>query len=162
MGGTWPGPMQCFPRAADTPIRTDAAGRYCLNDLHRASGGAGHHQPGKFFANKGTQELVAELRSQSPNSESEPVRAIVGGAAPATYVAKELVYAYAMWISPAFHLKVIRAYDAMVAQPAAPAVPQTLPEALRLAVWRTSALPRPLPCARARVVPPVVPAPSAG
>jgi hypothetical protein len=28
---------------------------------------------------------------------------------------------------------VIRAYDAMVAQPAAPAVPQTLPEALRLA-----------------------------
>lgn len=120
---------------AHVSIRRDEAGRYCLNDLHRAAGGAMHHQPAKFFANKGTQELVDELRGASPNSEN-PLKVVNDGRNNGTWVAKELVYAYAMWISAAFHLKVIRAYDAMMtapAQPVGPAIPQTLPEALRLA-----------------------------
>jgi len=112
---------------AGTAIRTDAAGRYCLNDLHRASGGAAKDQPALFLRTATTKALIGELEANSTDSQSSPVDSkagVTGG----TYVAKELVYAYAMWISPAFHLKVIRAYDALQASarpapPAAPALP---------------------------------------
>jgi hypothetical protein len=46
--------------------------------------------------------------------QNQPVNVINGGNQPGIYVVKPLVYAYAMWISPAFHLHVIEAYDALV------------------------------------------------
>ncbi|MCO1402847.1 phage antirepressor KilAC domain-containing protein [Burkholderia multivorans] len=97
-------------------IRTDAEGRYCLNDLHRAAGGEKRHQPSDWLRLKNTQELIAELAVPGiPGTlENQPLAVIQGGIQQGTYVAKELVYAYAMWISPAFHLKVIRAYDEMM------------------------------------------------
>jgi len=96
---------------SDTPIRTDADGRYCLNDLHRAAGGENKHRPSLWAENQQAKDLIAALEAEAGIPALVSVK---GGVQQGTYVAKELVYAYAMWISPAFHLKVIRAYDASV------------------------------------------------
>ena len=86
-------------------IRQDSEGRFCPNDLHHAAGGEPRHTPCRFTITDTFQELVEEL---SRNQDKSPVTAKRGVG---TFVCKELVYAYAMWISPQLHLKVIRAYD---------------------------------------------------
>jgi len=116
---------------ANVGVRTDSDGRYCLNDLHKASGGEKRHGPSYWLANQQTKELLAEMGDTG--IPVGPICTVNDGVNNGTFVAKELVYAYAMWISPAFHLKVIRAYDALVSRPAHTAIPQSLPEALRLA-----------------------------
>jgi hypothetical protein len=92
---------------ADTVIGTDQDGRFCLNDLHKAAGGEDRHVPGYWLENRQTADLIAELETTGIPVVKKPGRA--GG----TYACKELVYAYAMWISPKFHLEVIRTFDAV-------------------------------------------------
>ncbi|WP_438391110.1 phage antirepressor KilAC domain-containing protein [Caballeronia sp. DA-9] len=124
---------------SDIAIRRDADGRYCVNDLHRASGGDVNGQPAFWLRNAQTQGLIAAI-GNSANTQSSPVSSVEGRNG-GTYVCKELVYAYAMWISPDFHLKVIRAYDTQISNMQASLavsefyakVPKSLPEALRLA-----------------------------
>ena len=100
---------------SNTPIKQDAAGRFCLNDLHKASGNQNKHRPKYFLENQQTKELVAELSEGGipPLEQNQPVKTVNGGNQQGTFVVKELVYAYAMWISPAFSLKVIRTFDAI-------------------------------------------------
>lgn len=95
-------------------IRQDAQGRYCLNDLHKAAGGEDRHGPSYWTETQQTKDLVAEI-SNSRNSGNYPIESSAGRYG-GTFVCKELVYAYAMWISAKFHLQVIRAYDALVQQ----------------------------------------------
>ena len=83
-------------------------GLYSLNDPHKAAGGEKKHQPSDFMRLDQTQALIAELNSGDSRSFQT-----TSGRNGGTYVCRELVYAYANWISPAFYLKMIRFFDAM-------------------------------------------------
>lgn len=89
---------------AQTPIRQNADGLYCLNDLHHASGGEKRHAPNEWLRLKQTQEFVEELETTGI-----PIVTLEGRNG-GTFVELELVYAYATWISPKFFLKVIRVF----------------------------------------------------
>jgi hypothetical protein len=76
--------------------------------LHKAAGGERRHGPSLWLENQQAQELAQEL-----SDTGIPVSVVKGGPGQGTYVCKELVYAYAMWISAKFHLQVIRTFDAV-------------------------------------------------
>ncbi|EPN9529477.1 KilA-N domain-containing protein [Cronobacter malonaticus] len=97
---------------SDIKIHTDAEGRYSLNDLHKAAGKEHRHLPNYWMDLQQTKELIEELVNTG-NPVFKPTSSKKGRYG-GTYVCKELVYSYAMWISAAFALKVIRAYDALV------------------------------------------------
>lgn len=101
---------------ADTLVQQDADGRFSLNDLHRAAGGEDRHKPGNWLRSQQAQDLIQELSA----AQIRAAETVAGGAYQGTFVVRELVYAYAMWISARFHLQVIRAYDALVAGAALP------------------------------------------
>lgn len=120
---------------ADKTIRL-SDGLYCLNDLHKASGGEKRYEPNRWLRLLQTSELIRELEfeqcepqicgSMKNQSLSEPqiwgsmknqslIKTIKGfGKNQGTFACRELVYSYAMWISPKFHLQVVRAFDALV------------------------------------------------
>jgi len=108
-------------------------GLYSLNDLHRAAGGKSKHQPSFWLRTDQTNELIAEIE----NSADMQSKAVITreGRNGGTYACKELVYAYAMWISAKFHLAVIRAFDALVSgkleQQQEPEPPKALPYATK-------------------------------
>jgi len=81
-------------------------GLFSLNDLHAAAGGDAKHDPNRFIRLDSTQALIAEIKSADSRNCIETKRGANGG----TYACRELVIAYAAWISAAFHLKVIRVF----------------------------------------------------
>lgn len=78
---------------------------FSLNDLHQASGNLTKHKPAFFLRIDMTKDLIAEIEKETPNA-LKVIRGTQGG----TYACEELMLAYAMWISPKFHLIVLRAF----------------------------------------------------
>ena len=93
-------------------IRQDDGGRYCLNDLHKASGALKKHQPAFFLRNEQTKDLIQEIEHEASSANLQSCVKSINGVG--TFVVEDLVYSYAMWISAKFHLMVIRAYRSQV------------------------------------------------
>lgn len=95
---------------SNVAIRQTSNNLYNLNDLHQAAGKEAKHQPALWLRLQQTQELIAEIEAQG----GKAAEVINGGKNRGTFVCKELVYAYATWISAKFFLLVIRTFDAVV------------------------------------------------
>lgn len=96
----------------NTAIKQDKKGLFCINDIHKAAGSKNKHKPSYWLSNQLTKELIAEISSDG----GIPLSVVRGGLNQGTYVCKELVYAYAMWINAKFHLHVIRTFDEVIQQ----------------------------------------------
>ena len=81
-------------------------GLYSLNDLHRASGGEDKNAPRRWLQNQQTIDLIKEC-------ELDGFPSILSKQGLGTFACKELVCAYATWISPKFFLQVIRTFLAV-------------------------------------------------
>ena len=89
---------------------------FSLNDLHIASGGLEKHRPSLFARNEQTKELIKEIENDRSTKTIFALKTIRGGSdisKQGTWACEELVLSYAMWISPKFHLIVLRAFLAM-------------------------------------------------
>jgi len=83
-----------------------------LNDLHKSAGGRKDQAPALFMRGKQVTELSNELFKVYGSVPFKKVMGRNGG----TYARKEIIYAYAMWISPEFHLKVIKCFDDVISK----------------------------------------------
>ena len=119
---------------SNVAIRQTENNLYNLNDLHKASGGEDRHAPRRWLQNQQTTELIEELsKDGNPSLEGnqQVIQVVKGGNKRGTYACKELVYAYATWISAKFFLQVIRTFDAVISGSLKPQAPRkALPSGL--------------------------------
>lgn len=96
-------------------IPQDEDGLYSINDIFNASDSdLDKHSPKRWVRLQRTQKLISELESEHDLSTVK--RLINSDKKAGTFVCTELVYSYAMHISPKFELKVIRGFHAAAAK----------------------------------------------
>lgn len=101
-----------------TEITTDDHGRFSLNDLHKSAGGMAKDLPSKFMRSESFKNVCDVLIGQ--NRSFEPVAKKQGRYGGGTWVCKELVYKYAMWVNADFEVKVIQTFDSLIGALSAP------------------------------------------
>ena len=106
-----------------TDITTDNEGRFSLNDLHRSAGGLNSQKPSLFYRSDSFNAVVEILNAQ--NRAFKPIIKKAGKYG-GTWVCKELVYKYAMWVNPDFEVKVIQTFDQITETVNAPATMKAL------------------------------------
>ncbi|CDG95574.1 Protein kilA [Xenorhabdus bovienii str. puntauvense] len=134
-----------LPVIAGVEITTDAEGRFNLNALHKASGTGSNKAPNQWLRTKQAQELIDELGSnplkdnQAANMRlgRKVIESVHGGTSPGTFAHELLAVSYAGWISPSFQLQVNQTFidyrSGKLVDQVQVQIPQSLPEALRLA-----------------------------
>jgi hypothetical protein len=92
-------------------ISTDQHGRFSLNDLHKAVGSSVSALPNKFLRQDSVKKVISVLNAQNRAFKAIDIKRgrYTGG----TWVSKELVYKYAMWVDAEFEVKVIQTFDAI-------------------------------------------------
>lgn len=87
-------------KIGEVVVNVDANGRYCLNDLHKASGGNAKHAPALWLRASSTADLIQELINESESlckiqnrilEQNQPLSVVHGGNLRGTYACKELV-----------------------------------------------------------------------
>ena len=73
-------------------IKMNKDGMYCLNDLHKGSGGSEKHKPSNWLATSKANSLILTLGKSAIKKSA--------GRYGGTYGIKEVVIAYAEWIGP--------------------------------------------------------------
>jgi len=92
-------------------LRQDAAGRYCLSDLHKAAGGSSRHDPSNYLGLDETQELIMLLREEAIIHGTDPI-AMPNGPDGPIFVSDELAISYTVWLSPQARLAVYSGFRA--------------------------------------------------
>lgn len=110
----------------NTAITKNENGLYSLNDLHKAAGGLIKDLPNKFMASKSFKNVTNVLNAQ--NSAFKSVEKKQGRYNGGTWICKELVYKYAMWVNAEFEVNVIQTFDGIINAIESPATMKALNE----------------------------------